>query len=338
VALTLVIAAFGYVLLRFDQRIAAVLIWPSAGAQFVEIGPVSIEGDRRDTMVIVAGGLNRRNGNVVAAALTPSLGGNQVRIFSLSYGNGIYEADIIQKFDTLFTRYQPRRLILFGSSMGGDVMLTIAAHFQQTFGLPERYVVPQLTPQLVAVYLDCTPLSTSDVRAAARARADLLTGLTEKLGTDGGAGVRLTTELLATRRQWSSGYPPFLDISPDDLTYKWDEVWREKLGPGGVSTALVKDQYGVIRRFDANRVLGALLPGTRLVYLRPADAAADETVDVAQVMTRLRTLSVDDELDLTVLTIPGGGHASAARDSDRYNPLIRADLANHVTGWLLGLR
>lgn len=337
-ALVLVIASAGYLLLRADQRVAAVLVWPSAGAQFVEVGPPIAEGDRRDTMVLVAGGLNRRNGNVIAAALAPSLSGENSRVFSLVYGNGIYDEDILEKFDSLFVRYQPTRLVLYGSSMGGDVMLTIAAHFQRTFGVTERYVVSQLAPRLVAVYLDCTPLGTNDVRAEARARADLLTGLTEKLGSDGGAGVRLATEMLAARRQWSSGYPPPLTISGDDFTYKWSEVWNEKLGSAGVSTGLVRDQYGVIRRFDARHVLGILDPGTRLVYLRPEIGADDETVDVAQVTDRLRQLSDEHELALTVLTVPGGGHASAARDADRYNPLIKADLAAFYSSWLLALR
>ena len=135
IAVLLVIASAAYLLLRADQRIAAVLVWPSAGAQFVEVGPPIAEGDRRDTMVLVAGGLNRRNGNVIAAALAPSLSDENSRVFSLVYGNGIYDEDILEKFDSLFVRYQPTRLVLYGSSMGGDVMLTIAAHFQRTFGV-----------------------------------------------------------------------------------------------------------------------------------------------------------------------------------------------------------
>ncbi len=175
-----------------------------------------------------------------------------------------------------------------------------------------------------SVYLDSTPMGTDDVRSSARARADFLTGLTEAVGTDGGAVTRLTAELLVQRKQWSSGRYPFLRVDGHRFAFKWNEVWREKLNPTGVSTALVKDQYGVIRRFDADRTLSRLPVGTDLVYLRPEIGADDNTVDVDRVETVLTRLAAAADLHLTVIDIPGGSHASAIRDADRYNPAIRA--------------
>ena len=322
VALLGAVIAVAYCGLRLDQRVAAALVWPAEGAQFVEVGDSVGAVGYHQTLAIVAGGLNRRSGSLVAEALEPSLGGADVRMFSLVYGSGIYDDDISNKFDELFEKYQPRRLILVGSSMGGDVVLNIAAHFQRTFALPSRYLSPRLAPQLAAIYLDCTPLGTADVRYAARTQADVLTTVTEKLGTDGGVGVRLGTELLATRTQWASGSLPFVSIKPYDFGYKWSELWREKLNSTGVSTQLVKDQYGVIRRFDADQVLGTLPSGTNLVFLRPVDAASDLTIDVQQVEDRLRVLSAAYRLDLTVLDILGGSHASAVRDAGAYNQQI----------------
>jgi pimeloyl-ACP methyl ester carboxylesterase len=330
IVLVLVLAAGVYSVMRADQRIAAVLVWPSEGSQFVEVGDSASDPDYRDTMTIVAGGLNRKSGNLVAGALMPSLGGSDVRVFSLVYGSGIYDDDINSKFDALFQQYRPTRLVLVGNSMGGDVVLNIAEHFQHTFADPGRYPEGQIVPYLDTIYLDCTPLGTADVRAGARAQADFLTGLTEHLGTDGGAATRLAAEMLVQRRQWSYGRYPDLIVYPDHFGYKWAEVWREKLNRSGVSTALVKDQYGVIRKFDADRVLGSLDPVTHLVFLRPDVPNHDQTIDVERVEDQLRVFAAADGLELTVLDVPGSSHASAIRDADAYNRLISFDSRKDV--------
>ena len=116
---------------------------------------------------------------------------------------------------------------------------------------------------------------------------------------------------------------PFLIVDSHRFAYKWDEVWREKLNPTGVSTALVKDQYGVIRRFDAARVLGATRrPGPTWCTCVRMSAANDNTINVDRVEAALAGLALATGLDLTVIDIAGGTHASAARDADRYNAAI----------------
>lgn len=319
------VAASGYIVLRTDQQVSAIVVWPSTGSQFVEDADSAADPGYRTTMTIVAGGLNRKSGNLVAEALAPALSGPDTRVFSLVYGSGIYDEDVDAKFDALFHRFQPERLVLYGNSMGGDVVLNIAEHFQQRFTDPGLYPPGAVVPAIDTIFLDCTPLGTADVRTGARARADFLTGLTEAVGTDGGAGTRLTAEMLVQRKQWSSGQYPFLVVDGPRFGYKWDEVWSEKLNPTGVSTALVKDQYGVIRRFDARRTLGELAAGTDVVYLRPEVGADDNTINVDQVEVTLADLAATDDLDLTVIAIPGGSHASAVRDADRYNPAIAAE-------------
>ena len=116
---------------RADQWIADELVWPTSGAQFVEVGPLPADptatGDR---MIIVAAGLNRKSGTGVAASLMPSLAADGTRVFSLVYGSGINDRDILEKFDTLIAQYRPREVSFFGSSMGGDVVLGLAAHTQ----------------------------------------------------------------------------------------------------------------------------------------------------------------------------------------------------------------
>ncbi|WP_111768229.1 hypothetical protein [Nakamurella deserti] len=316
------VAASGYVVLRTDQQVSAIVVWPTTGSRFVESAASVDDPGYRTTMAIVAGGLNRKSGNLVAEALAPSLAGPQTRVFSLVYGSGIYDDDIDAKFDALFQRFRPERLVLYGNSMGGDVVLNIAQHFQQRFADPTLYAPGQVVPVIDTVFLDCTPLSTADVRSNARSRADFLTGLTEAVGTDGGAVTRLAAEMLVQRRQWSTGDYPFLMVDGHRFAYKWDEVWREKLNPTGVSTALVKDQYGVIRRFDAAGVFGALADGTDVVYLRPDVGTDDNTINVDRVESALTVLAAASDLDLTVIDIPGGTHASAVRDADRYNAAI----------------
>ena len=56
-----------WVVLKSDQWIADELVWPTSGAQFVEVGPLpddpAAAGDR---LTIVVGGLNRTSGTGVA--------------------------------------------------------------------------------------------------------------------------------------------------------------------------------------------------------------------------------------------------------------------------------
>ena len=101
-------------------------------------------------------------------------------------------------------------------------------------------------------------------------------------------------------------------------------MWREKIGAPGISTQLVKDQYGVIRRLDIDDVADSLGPGTRILYFRPVDAADDHTVRVDQVETRLRELAEREGMNLRIIAVPGGHHASAESNPDAYRAAISA--------------
>ena len=426
--------------LKVDQRVAEELVWPSHGARFVEvsssINTVSRPGGR---LTIVVGGLNRTSGTGVALALLPSLEADGSRVFSMVYGSGINDQDIRDKFDALIAEVKPREISFFGSSMGGDVVLNMAAHAQQNrdqyvqdevlggagpvragdlavpdagpsaadgpaapgthptdlsagqplgseTGPPDILVPATLTdtlagligrlpvaavdaagpagapnngssgggstsaasdlaaggnadsgsqtldtlppPRIGAIYLDCTPLGTDDVRDASRTQADALTGLTEAIGTDGGAVTRLAAEMLGQRHQWASGRFPFLQVRWDDFDYKFDQVMREKIGGPGVSTQLIKDQYGVIRRLDMSAIAGALAPGTRIVYFLPATPHDDRTVRVEQVQTELQALETYTGLNVQFVQIPGGHHASAESDPDSYR--LGIDTAGNI--------
>ena len=177
---------------------------------------------------------------------------------------------------------------------------------------------PPAPPRLGVIYLDCTPLSAADVRNTDRTRADALTGLSEALHTDGGVGVRLTAEVLAQQRQWSTGRFPFVDVRWDDLAFKVGQVWREKIDGPGISTQLIKDQYGVIRRIDIDTVARDLGADTRIVYFRPETSSDDRVVRVAAAQETLQRLAADLDLDVRIAEIPGGHHASAESNSAAY--------------------
>ncbi len=362
-------------------------------------------------------------------------------MFSLVYGSGINDQDIRDKFDALVADVSPREVSFFGSSMGGDVVLNMAAHAQQsrdqyvqdalldgpaipdpapqagrpspdgslasgpaitdpvldlplgseTRTLADVLEPPALTdaapglagqlpiaavaaanptkqndgsptdspppdagtssaatgnvaagadrptngdgppltalppPRIGTIFLDCTPLGVNDVRDASRTQADALTGLTEAIGTDGGAATRVAAELLGQRHQWASGRFPFLQVRWADLDYKFDQVMREKIGGPGVSTQLIKDQYGVIRRLDLGAIAGTLAPGTRIVYFSPATPTDDRTVRVERVQTELQALATTVGLDVEFVPIPDGHHASAESNADSYRLAIDPD-------------
>jgi hypothetical protein len=423
---------------KADQWVADELVWPTRGAQFVEVGPLPADpaatGGR---MVIVAAGLNRKSGTGVAAALMPSLTADGARVFSLVYGSGINDRDLLEKFDAWIAKYRPSEVSFFGSSMGGDVVLNLAAHAQELRGdyrrtlraataapatdaqdgahaagtpdntaadvrhpgahdadvqdgvldagapdasatdaaaaaeapahvqRPARVgaqvdtirgllvmtdsaigalvgtggavgstgapalmaatataIVPP--PRLGTIFLDCSPLGVDDVRNASRTSADALTALMEALDSEGGVAVRMAAELLGQQQQWSSGRFPFVQVRRDDLDYKFTQVWREKIGAPGISTQLIKDQYGVIRRMDIDSVVEALGPGARIVYFLPETRTDDHTVRVERVESTLQELADESNLDLRIVPIPGGHHASAESNSDLYRAALDA--------------
>ncbi len=417
-----------WALLKTDQLLAEKLIWPSQGAQFVEVGPVpedpAATGGR---VMVVVGGLNRKSGTGAAAALMPVLTVGHTRVFSLVYGSGINDQDLVDKFDALMSRLQPQEVSFYGSSMGGDVALNLAAHAQEarvgyrqdllaaltasagsTAGEPPGAVAgtgvndggsqadaplvqrneqvgsqagrlasilvlpdsqlfsgagsaltgagdvaadgigrigadareaamsavpapadpvetaPAAPPRLGVIYLDCSPLGADDVRDASRTQADAITALTEAIDTEGGVAVRLAAEVLGQQTQWSTGRLPFLDIRWDDLKYKIRQVWRDKIGAPGISTQLVKDQYGVIRRMDIDDVADSLGPGTRIVFFRPENAADDRTIRVDRVESTLQALAAEKGLDVRVVPVPDGHHASAESNPDSYRKAITA--------------
>ncbi len=491
--LVLIVLSGVWQVLKADQLLADQLIWPTRGAQFVEVGPVpqnpNVTGGR---ILIVAGGLNRKSGTGPAAALMPSLTVGHTRVFSLVYGSGITDHDLLDKFDALIDRLRPREVSFFGSSMGGDVVLNLAAHAQRnrdgyrqqmlaaalaatragtaapagapagagpvpgvpraagsagsgatvdsdggpgagsstgsasragtgdgagaeggqsvaggdrpdtaatadptlirrnsvvgaqagavtsvlvlpdgsavapagtgatnlitadgttagpsaepfpgTVGVPpsdslvppdqarartapQSVAGPLVPPRLGVIYLDCSPLSPQDVRDESRTQADVLTSVTEALDTDGGAGIRMAAEVLTQQQQWSYGRMPFVDVRWPELTYKIRQVWRDKINSPGISTQLVKDQYGVIRRMDIDEVAQALGPGTRIVYFHPVDPANDHTVRVDLVQSTLATLAEQVDLSLRFVAIPGGHHASAETNAAQYRAAIDA--------------
>jgi len=355
--------------LRVDQYVADRFFWPSSGARFVEVGPVPADPESTGgTIVVVAGGLNRKSGTGPAQALLPALSADGARVFSLVYGNGISDTDIEDKFGALIDRTRPHQVDFFGSSMGGDVVLGLARHLQLvrtdhlrtdpdalpadarpipaqvravrsaarttptgfarlTAG-PTEPVPPTdgrpVPPRLGVIYLDCTPLGATDVRDVGRTRADAVTGLSEALHTDGGVGLRLTAEVLAQQSQWSTGQFPFVDVRWDDLAYKVDQVWRDKIDGPGISTGLVKDQYGVIRRMDIEAVARDLGADARIVYFRPAQAADDRVVRVGAAERTLRDLAGQFGLDVRIATIPDGHHAAAESNPAAYLAVLDA--------------
>ncbi|AZI57617.1 alpha/beta hydrolase [Nakamurella antarctica] len=347
--LQLVVLTFAVLLggLQLDQRLSELLIWPTQGAKFVEIGQHYDAAVQLPKMVIVVAGFNRRDADAIARALLPSLQDSQTRVFSLQYGSGIYEGDFARKFDALYELYRPERISLFGSSMGGDVALRLAAHINRTYptglspdtsgtavtnsatagGLTTAAALktkeePPAPLRLDTIYLDCTPLSDQNLRSESRSKAELLRGLTEGLQTDGGGLTRIATEMLAQKNSWLHGFPPSVQINGDRFWYIFHEIRREKVNLRGASTLLIKDQYAVIRQFDAAQTLGALDPATDIVYFLPQNREMDTTVNVAAATSDLAGFADEFGLPVQIVAIEGGFHASATRNAPQYNKAI----------------
>ena len=146
-------------------------------------------------------------------------------------------------------------------------------------------------PPRLGTIFSIAPRSASTTSATQPDQADALTGLIEALHTEGGVAVRMTAELLG---QQQHGHPvgfPSCRYGGDDFRFKFDQVWREKIGAPGISTQLIKDQYGVIRRTDIDAIADSLGPGIRIVYFLPEQRHDDHTVRVEQVERRLVELA-----------------------------------------------
>lgn len=336
--LATVLVAGVWGLLRVDQFVAHHLVWPVQGARFVEVAPslgatpVAVVEPRLEDagLTIVIAGLNRKSGSDIVEAL-PALRQPGTRIFTLVHGTGISDDDLLEKFDALLAAVQPREVHFFGSSMGGNIALNLARHLEQR--RPDT-PSPSTTalPTVGYLLLDGTPLDAHDVRERSRTRADALTWMTEALNTEGGAVARVTAEVLAQREQWSTGAFPFLQPRAEDLNFKLQQVMRDKIGRVGISTRLVKEQYGVIRRMRPAELFADLSPATTIGYFLPEDREADRTVDVAQVEAKLTALAERHDLDVRILPIAGAQHASAENQAAAYNAEIARLLASRSAG------
>jgi len=134
----------------------------------------------------------------------------------------------------------------------------------------------------------------------------------------------MAAEVLGQQQQWSSGRFPFLQVRTDDLLFKINQVWQQKISAPGISTQLIKDQYGVIRRTDIDEISESFVPGTRIVYFLPESRHDDRTVRVERVEQTLLQLAADRAFDLRIVEIPGGHHASAESNSEAYRLAINA--------------
>ena len=118
--------------LRADQFLSGVLVWPRQGARFVEVSASLPTGSAMEAtggpMTVVISGLNTKSGTAVATALLPALSADGGRVFSLVYGSGIADEDLVTKYDALVATVRPDEVTFFGSSMGGDIALNLAAH------------------------------------------------------------------------------------------------------------------------------------------------------------------------------------------------------------------
>lgn len=264
-------------------------------------------------------------GNVDAAPTARSLTSftDIGRVWSVAYDNrGLDTRVISELIAERATTAGVRNIVLVGHSMGGVVALEVAQHIYED------------TDRVVSgVVLDCTPVDLHAVREQSRdAGEDLLRWIGWLPGARESRTLRGVVEMVARKERFvdtESTWFPRIEWEP--ASEALDEVMRDKiLNPTAASNGFIESQFKTIVASGAIDNLGALAapvdykPRPAIVFMRPADAAADNVVDVDYSQRVLFERYGGPDGSLRVVRLNGSGHANPRQEPEIYNDAIES--------------
>lgn len=281
--------------------------------------PVSTEPSSftKSSATVVSAGLGNLTAYYTAAAL-PAYE-QYGSVWAMRYSNnGINVDTIAEKLIDEANQNQITEVSFSGHSMGGLIDLGVARRIYENKG-------PITVPYII---LDCTPASIDAVRPEVRSDGyTMARGLSIIPGARYSSAVRFIAEEAARFDQFKDRDSRFL-IDPKKFVDTTKQVINDKfLRQDVASTALLESQFKFIVASGAKDDILALgknngKPKPILVYLRPLDPAADQTVDNDFSQAQFEEYARDAGLTLIVVKIPGIGHANPIQRPSEYNQAI----------------
>jgi pimeloyl-ACP methyl ester carboxylesterase len=240
-------------------------------------------------------------------------------IWALRYdNNGVDTTSLAQKLIADAKANNINKLSFSGHSMGGLIDLDIARKiYESNTNLTIPYIV-----------LDCTPSSIDAVWGPVRDEGNLMAeGISYVPGARWSSSLRLIAEEAARYNQFRDD-SQILHVDIPKFLNTTKTVLNEKILTSDVASAsLLDSQFQLIVANDAQSDLLALGKDNGkqkpvIIFIRPADATADPTVDDIYAENQFKTYTRDAHLPYVVVKVPGIGHASANNNPTEYNTAL----------------
>ncbi|QIX54066.1 alpha/beta hydrolase [Rhodococcus sp. DMU1] len=251
------------------------------------------------------------------------------QVWAVQYDNaGIDTAVISRMIIDHAEQAGVERIVLAGHSMGGILALEVAEH-----------VVTDSDLNLLAVFLDCTPIDLHAVRADERDTGeDLLRWMGWVPGARESRTLRLVVETAARNDRYLVAHRNGLStVDPGALAEAVTEVLRDKIfSTDAASNGLIEAQFQAIVASGALDDLRALAvrrgarPRPAVVFLRPRYGTDDEVVDVDYTQKVLFDRVGGPQGSLRVVRLDGTGHANPIQQPQAYNAAVQAKVVPFV--------
>lgn len=244
------------------------------------------------------------------------------QVWAIQYDNNGIDTDVIAS--DLIKQAQAsgvNELSFSGHSMGGLVDLEVARKiYESDTDISVPYII-----------LDCTPANMDSVRPSVRDDSyRMAEGLRLIPGARYSATVRFVVEEAARLDQYRDMTKPLL-VDPQKLIKATKTVIDDKIiSDNEPSVPLLESQIKLIAASGAKGNILALgkdrgKPKPVLVFMRPLDANADQTVDDNYSQQQFEQYSREAGLTLMVVNIVGSGHANPIQKPNEYNDALLQD-------------
>lgn len=282
--------------------------------------PVSIDQSpsTKSSAIVVSAGLGNLNSYYTAAALPVyAESGN---VWAMRYNNnGINVDTVAEKLIEEANANQITELSFSGHSMGGLIDLEVARRVYESQS-------PIIVPYII---LDSTPASIEAVRPDVRSDGyTMARALSYIPGARYSSAVRFIAEEAARFDQFKDFGEPFF-IDPAKFVNITERVIKDKFLRNDVaSISLLESQFKFILASGAENDIRALgkdngKPKPILVYMRPEDSSADQTVDNDFSQRQVGEYAQAAGLTLIVVKVAGIGHANPIQRPAEYDRALR---------------
>lgn len=271
------------------------IMWPNDEARITVLDVPYNEST--SVMTVVFEGFGQKSAHDISEVLSPTLS----KLGPVAYADypdsgfgddrGMLQVLGTEIKDTMH-EYDKTELVVVARSIGGLILLNTLPYLNGV--------------DIETVFLDCSPLVTSDAKEAMQAQIALWT------------------------KPFPHGFPHKIGIElynsifkyPDPNVPLYTKITESiRIAKSGVAPQLGIDQLEIMNSSKLDYLKQFILPNTKFVYLRPDNVDNDNTVYIEPAIKGWDKLVNGN---MAVLDIPNGGHANPTVRPDEYNSVINA--------------